>query len=73
MKLVMLVALISGQRCQTLSLLNLDDAEVTATKIIFVISKLTKTSKIGKPPVSLVLPKYTHDDQLCVMATLNSI
>ncbi|XP_071797703.1 uncharacterized protein [Asterias amurensis] len=70
MKLVMLVALISGQRCQTLSLLNLDDAEVTATKVIFVVSKLTKTSKIGKQPVSLVLPRYPHDDQLCVMTTL---
>ena len=37
---------------------------------IFVVSKLTKTSKIGKPPVSLVLPRYPHDDQLCVMTTL---
>ena len=66
----MLIALTSGQRCQTLSLLNLDEVEVTATTITFVVSKLTKTSKIGKPPVSLVLSKYHHDDQLCVNTTL---
>ena len=42
MKLVMLIALTSGQRCQTLLLLNLDEVEVTATTITFVVSKLTQ-------------------------------
>ncbi|XP_038051563.1 uncharacterized protein LOC119724536 isoform X1 [Patiria miniata] len=70
MKLVMLIALISGQRCQTLSLLDLDQVNVTRSNVTFVVTKLTKTSRVGSKPISVVLSEYPHDEHLCVMKTL---
>ena len=64
MKLGLLVALISGQRCQTMALMNLDYAQVTTNGVTFVINELTKTSKISKPHISVKLVAYPHDASL---------
>lgn len=72
MKLVTLIALISGQRCQTIALINLDYANVTATGVTFVIDKLTKTSKVCKPHVDVSFTSYPHDALLCVINVLRT-
>ena len=72
MKLVTLISLISGQRCQTLALINLDNAYPTAQGVKFVITDLIKTRKAGKPPANIILESYPHDDLLCVMGVLKA-
>ena len=44
-KVVMLLALLSGQRCQTLHSLTTRDMKVYHNKVVFIVSELTKTSK----------------------------
>ena len=48
LKLVMLVALVSGQRVQTLSQLDLSFTYSSYDSIVFVIPDMTKTSRLGK-------------------------
>ena len=69
-KLVTLVALLSGQRCQTISMLDLDHVDVTSSAVTFSVVGLTKTSKIGKRPIAVVLPKYPHEEPLCTVNAL---
>ena len=70
MKLVTLTALISGQRCQTLSLINTDGAQVRTNGVEFIIDSPTKTSKVGKPHVTVELTAYPNDPLLCAMSLL---
>jgi hypothetical protein len=46
-KLAMLVALVSGQRCQTLHCLNLDNLDIFSDKAVFHITELLKHSRPG--------------------------
>ena len=46
-KLAMLVALVSGQRCQTLHCLNLDNLDIFSDKAVFHITELLKHSRLG--------------------------
>ena len=68
MKLVVLIALVTGQRCQTLLLLNLNCAQVTTNGVTFVIDKLIKSSKVGRANATVQLTAFPHDDSLCVVA-----
>ena len=62
----MLVALLSGQRCQTIHALTISGMKLTTDNVIFVINKLLKTSKPGKHYGSLQLKTFTLDKDLCV-------
>ena len=66
-KLVMLVALITGQRCQSLHLLDLKDLHVHAQGVNFTVSSLLKQSKPGKHAPVISLRKYEQNKKLCVM------
>ena len=48
LKVVMLMALLSGQGRQTLHMLCVDSMQMSSTKCVFVINSLLKTSRPGK-------------------------
>ena len=67
---IMLIALITGQRCQTIHLMRLDNMQVLDDKTRFIISDHVKQSRPGREQPVLVLPKYTVKN-MCAVATLN--
>ena len=69
-KLVMILALITGQRCQTLHLLDLQDMLITETGVTFSIRSLVKQSKPGTAQPILKLNAYPNNANLCVMRIL---
>lgn len=69
-KVVMLLALLSGQRCQTLHSLTTRDMKVYHNKVVFIVSELTKTSKPGKQCPTLEFLSYDKDPCLCLVSCL---
>ena len=69
-KVVMLLALLSGQRCQTLHSLTTRDMKVYHNKVVFIVSELTKTSKPGKQCTTLEFLSYDKDPRLCLVGQL---
>jgi hypothetical protein len=67
-KLTTLLALLTAQRCQTLSSLDLDFMQEIDNEIIFTIREKLKTSKAGKhlPPIKFL--SYPEDIRLCPVA-----
>ena len=47
LKLVMLMAILSGQRCQTIHALTTRDMKVSDSKVVFTVNELLKTTKPG--------------------------
>ena len=70
MKLVMLTALISGQRCQTLHALTLDHMIVGRSSYKFYVAALVKQSAPGKQQPTVELKAYPVDRRLCVVTVL---
>ena len=71
LKLVTLIALITGQRCQSIHMMDLSHMQKTDNKYRFVIEGLIKTSKPGKVQPVLVLPKFDEDTNKCVFRTMD--
>ncbi|XP_069107780.1 uncharacterized protein [Argopecten irradians] len=69
-KLVTLVALVTGQRCQTLALLNLDNMHKTPSGIVFHIPDKIKQTRPGYVNPTVVLPKFSGNRKLCVVKTM---
>ena len=70
LKLVMLVSLVSGQRGQSIQLLDINCMSQTETSCTFVITQNVKQSRPGiKQPVNK-LEAYSMDDRLCVVTLL---
>lgn len=69
MKLVMLLALTSGQRCQTLIFLNTGAMSVTPDYYLFHIKEHVKQDRPGKLLSSVFVRKYPKE-QLCTYTTL---
>ena len=69
-KTVLLVALLSGQRCQTAHALTISGMRITKDTVHFEIAKLLKTSKPGKHQGHLELKSYPADQRLCVATCL---
>lgn len=65
--LVMLLALLSGQRCQTLHSLSVSDMKLSPDKCVFVVKTLLKTSRPGRHISSLKFVAYQPDPRLCVV------
>ena len=75
LKLTMLIALLSGQRCQTIHALDIKGMKVEAhptQKYVFQIHKLLKTSRPGHHLNHLVLQSYPEDKQLCIFEVFQS-
>lgn len=70
LKLCMLIALLSAQRCQTLHLLRTDNMKIKANSVIFIIKDLLKQSKPGKTGLTLNLKAYPPDRRLCICRVL---
>ena len=63
----MLLALLSGQRCQTLHLLSLEGMTLKAQQCTFKISEPIKTTKPGSKALEVQFKAYSTDLNLCVV------
>jgi len=70
-KLVMLIALVTGQRGQTIHLLELNTMVVKQDAVEFQVQDKVKTSAPGRQQPIVILPMYKADVNLCVVATLH--
>lgn len=69
-KLVMLLALSTGQRIQTLSLIRISNIKSFGDRIVISITNLIKTSGVGKMQPSLNLPYFHQRPGICPASTL---
>ena len=67
LKVVMLMALLSGQRRQTLHTLSIDCMQISSDKCVFFINSLLKTSRPGKHLACLEFQAYAPDVSLCIV------
>ena len=70
-KTTMLLALLSGQRCQTLHLLSVSSMVLKHDSCVFTIHKLLKTSRPGKHVSTLTFTAYSPDNRLCPIVCLS--
>ena len=70
MKTTMLVASLSGQRCQTIHALDVNNMVLMKDRCTFYIQELLKTSRPGKHFGKLELRAYHPDKRLCVVTFL---
>lgn len=69
-KLTVLLALSTGQRIQTLSLIKVKDISLGSKKIEIKIAGRIKTSALNKPQPFLILPFFDIDPEVCVARAL---
>lgn len=69
LKLTMLLALLTGQRCQTIYHLDLNSMQILPDRYIFVINKKLKHTKPGNHLEPITLMAY-HDKSLCIVDVL---
>ena len=69
-KLSMLFLLLSGQRCQTLHLVCVNDVTISSTAATIVTPHLLKTSKPGKHQSPFIFKRFSPDKNLCSVRTL---
>ena len=67
LKVVMLMALLSGQRRQTLHTLTIDCMQISSDKCVFFINSLLKTSRPGKHLSCIEFQAYAPDVNLCIV------
>lgn len=70
-KLVMLLALVTAQRVQTLAAIEISNIEWTEP-VQILIKKSLKCTNIKNPNVVLVIPSYADDKKLCAVSTLRA-
>lgn len=70
LKLVMLVSLVSGERGQSVQLLDINCMSQTETSCTFVITQNVKQSRPGIKQHVIKLEVYSIDDRLCVVTLL---
>jgi len=71
LKLTMLLCLLTGQRCQTLSKLDIKLMQKLPGKYVFTIGKKLKTTKPGKHLEPIELTAFEPDINLCVVTHLD--
>lgn len=69
-KLAILMLLLTGQRGQTLHLLDTRNMTVSESRVVFRIGDPLKTSRPGDHLSELSFNAYPHDEKLCVVATI---
>ena len=70
LKTTMLLALLSGQRCQTIHALDVSHMTLTDENCIFYIQKLLKTPRPGKHLGRLEFRNSEEDKKLCIVTVL---
>ena len=73
LKLVMLVSLVSGQRGQSIQLLDINCMSQTETTCSFVITQNVKQSRPGTKQPVIKLEAYPIDERLCVVTLLKDV
>ena len=71
-KVVMLLALLTGQRTQTLHCLDVNHMDMSDKKCIFYLTSLQKHSRPGKHQKPLELEAFDHEPNLCVIRHLKA-
>ena len=71
MKLVMLCALVSAQRCQTLHAFDIKECKRSFTNACFNVSKILKHNTPSRKGNKIILPSYPDNKNLCVVTYLN--
>ena len=66
-KLVMLLALLTGQRCQTIHKLSVKSMKLEDNKCVFYITSLLKQSKQGKHLAPIELLSFPRNKNICVV------
>ena len=69
-RVAFLLALLSGQRCQTISKLSLDNMIIDANKITFIITEKLKHTRPGAHQKPLIYLAYASDKKLCIVTHL---
>ena len=70
LKLIMLLALTSAQRCQTLQAFSLENMKLTDEQCIFYFTKLLKTSRPGKHQPPIIVKAFTPNVKICPINVL---
>ncbi|XP_055510073.1 uncharacterized protein LOC129708389 [Leucoraja erinacea] len=65
-KMVMLMALVTAQRVQSLSKLSLDSLIISPEKLVFVIQDLIKQNRPGSSGQVFEFMVYPYDERLCI-------
>ncbi|CAG2191649.1 unnamed protein product [Mytilus edulis] len=68
-KLAMLFMLLSGQRCQTIYKLELDNVQIEGDTMVAYVSELLKQTKPGVHMKPLVFDRYIINEKLCILRT----
>ncbi|CAC5412249.1 unnamed protein product [Mytilus coruscus] len=68
-KLAMLFMLLSGQRCQTVHKLELDNVQIEGNTMVAYVSELLKQTKPGVHMKPLVFDRYIINEKLCILRT----
>lgn len=69
-KLVTLLALLTGQRGQTLHLIDIRNVRLSQSKISFTLGDLLKHSRPGKHQAEISVKAYAPDRRLCVVTVM---
>ena len=72
LKVVMLLALLTGQRTQTIHCLDVSHMIVTDKTCIFYLTSLQKQSKPGKHPKPIELKAFDQEHSLCIIHHLGA-
>ncbi len=70
MKITVLLALVTGQRCQTIQVLNIEQLVRNDDMLSFHINKLLKTSRPGKHFGMIQIKAFTEDKVICPVTVL---
>lgn len=70
-KLVTLLALSTGQRVQTLSLINVADIQIQESRIIITVNDIIKTSAPNRHNPRLIIPFFKEKDAICPALALS--
>ena len=66
-KLVTLLAIVSGQRCQTIHNFNIRDCVLKRTKVVFTIRENLKHNSPKNNDSNIIIPAYFEDKRLCAV------
>ena len=70
-KVAFLLCLLSGQRCQTIKLLNIESMQVLEHEYVFFVDQKVKQTRVGFHIEPIRFLEYPSDKRLCVFTHLN--
>ena len=71
-KMTMLLCLLTGQRCQTLTKLDINLMQTLQDKIVFTVGEKLKTTRPGRHLQPIELTSYDQDKTLCTVSHLQT-